>query len=355
MNANKMKAIVQLRKTVYLLSTTLDGEILYILKTDLNINHIDLLGQTSKEKTINLFIYCQQNKILNQLFSCILNISKLNSVVTFIDKKLNIQELLEDVDIEYLSFSIDENSTCQVGENKFKHDYHKICDGCDTITVCKICGNIDRIETNHIWDNWNYKSPQSCIMRRVCRRCQEEEEENEPKHKWGEWHYVSNNSCDIERECTHCQKKETKSDQHKWIGWRDNGHGHKYNHCSHCHEEKYKIEGHWKGFVEWDDGTRDFWDVLISEKTHALDILGFFDKLIANITITTEINGKNYIIKQQSKVSIDGNKCYFKTKDKNIIVPKGISWNKDEFEGKITEKALSIKGKVNSNGKLVLQ
>lgn len=350
MDTNKMKAIIQLRKTVYLLSETLDGDILYILKSGLNINHIDLPGQTNKEKTISLFIYSQHNGLLNELFSCILNISKLSPIVTFIDANLDVQASLQDVNIRLLSFSINENSTCETEEGKFEHDYYKVRYGCEIFTVCKICGSIANIEEQHVWDNWGYKSPKSCIMRRICRRCHKEEEKQKPEHKWGEWHYINENSCDMERLCTHCQEKEKQIEQHDWSDWMNNGHGHKYKYCSHCHKEEYNIEGHWKGTVEWDNGYRDSWDVQINKKRY----LFVFDKLIADIIITTKIGGKIYIIKQRSKVIVDGNICHFKTKDKDVIVPPGILWNKDEFEGKITGQALSIEGKVNSNGKLIL-
>lgn len=332
----KIKAVSLVRKAVHLLSSTLQEEAFNIIISSLELGYYEFKKEKHKDKIIELFIYCQEEGMLSELFEkLILCFNFYNGECLEFIKSIDL--ILKDSKIEYLAFDISEKETCrarkisdEISSSETFHEISEISDdknSCKIYCVCIICGEIVNIEYKHKWGNWNYKNQNSCVKI---------------------------------QECSNCHEKRDKI-EHEWEFFR-NSNGSSYNKCTHCHEEdEYDVVGLWCGYVNWNDGSRDYWKVKIEEKTRLLFMKSLIATMYLYLDIQKDKTFRNKVV-LEAKVSIDKNifnnneyECIIKEKK---IVSATCDYNKDKFEGKISKGCSSMVGIVSDgkkSGKLILK
>lgn len=319
--SEEMYAISHLRKLVYFLSTSVNMEALDTVLFNLNIGYVDVKGNTQKEKVIFIINYCQENNLLQAFYDKVISLGLVPK--NYIDKEL--LSNVPDADIKYLSFDMPDFASCMweknIGGERKTVNCHKSPynvtiysnprNPCENVYRCDICGRIVNRETEHDWD---------------------------------EWKYVSANSCDQERVCKRCGEKEVSYAGHDWSKYYKTPNGSLYRICQHCHLREYDIKGKWRGYVHWDNGTMDLWEITFYEETSFV----FFTKHRATIdiyvNINTEKNVCEKIVKEKGKVEICNQKITIT--GKKILA--GTNYNLDDFYGNISDDCLTIEGIISS-------
>ena len=117
---------------------------------------------------------------------------------------------------------------------------------------------------------------------------------------------------------------------------------------------EYDIKGKWQGYVYWNNGTKDLWQITFYEKT----ILLFIKKHKAIIDIFTNVNTEEStcksIVKEKCNVDFDGQKISIKGRK----VLTGTNYILDNLDGSISADCLTIEGIVsskNAQGKIKLE
>lgn len=319
--SEEMYAISQLRKLVYFLSTSISMEALGIVLSNLDIGYVDMKGNTQKEKIIFILNYCQENNLLQDFYDKVFSLNLLPN--NYVDTKF--LNYVPNVNLKYLSFDIPDFASCRWertvdGEMKI-FNCHECQDNvtmhrnkqnpCEKVYRCDICGRIVNRKTEHTWD---------------------------------EWKYVSANSCDQERVCKRCGEKEISYAQHDWSKYYKTPNGSLYRICQHCHLREYDIKGKWRGYVHWDNGTTDLWEITFYEETSFI----FFTKHRATIDVYINVNTEKKvcekIVREKGKVEVCNKKITII--GKKILV--GTNYNLDDLNGNISDDCLTIEGIISS-------
>lgn len=329
--SEEMYALSQLRKLVYFLSTSISMEALDTVLFNLNIGYIDVKGNTQKEKVIFIINYCQENNLLPAFYDKVISLNLVPK--NYIDK-----EALTDIpeaNLKYFSFDIPDFASCLWeqtidGERKTVN-CHNSSDSitiyinpvvpCEKIYRCNVCGNIVNRKT---------------------------------EHDWSEWKYISANSCDQKRVCKRCGEKETSHAQHDWSKYYKTPNGSLYRICQHCHLREYDIKGKWQGYVHWDNGTTDLWEITFYEETSMLIFTKHRATIDVYINVNIEKNVCEKIVKERGKVEVHNKKITIT--GKKLLA--GTNYNLDDLDGNISDDCLTIEGIVSdkkARGKIKLE
>ncbi len=319
--SEEMYAISQLRKLVYFLSTSISMEALGTVLFNLKIGYVDVKGNTQKEKVIFILNYCQTNNLLQDFYDMVASLNLLPH--KYVDT--NVLSKIPEANLKYLSFDIPEFASCQwkrtvSGEKETLncHEYQENVtmrrnkqNPCEKVYRCDICGKIIHRET---------------------------------EHDWSEWKYISANSCDQERVCKRCGKKETSHAQHDWSKYYKTPNGSLYRICQHCHLREYDIKGKWRGYVHWDNGTMDLWEIAFYEETSMFIFTKHRATIEVYINVNMEKNVCEGIVREKGKVEIYNKKITIT--GKKLLA--GTNYNLDDLDGIISDDCLTIEGIVSS-------
>ena len=312
----ELHALNELRKWVYFLSENINLQDLWHIRANSGIEHLAIRGDSNKQAIINMMIDCQKRDSLKSFIEGLVQYGIVGR--DFIDLSYFNQCNYELPNIEILSFDIPRDTSCMLKDSSEGSLYHKP-------TIIRI-------------PNKSHK----CTFEDYCCVCGKKLD-TKVLHEWGEWEYLHQNSCKQQRVCSLCGEKETRT-HHSWTTWSKNKNGSQYRICSHCEEEEYNIDGNWYGFVNWENGTKDFWEVVIKTS-------GFlFESTKAEIKVYVNVNCSNqceYIVTQKASVKVIDNEITIK--GKKILSTTGSKKNylTDTFIGVVSHNCQTIEGTVN--------
>ncbi len=311
----ELKAIEELRKLVYFLAENIDIHSLWGARAQAGIEHLELKGDSNKQSIINLLIDSQKHIALDKFIESLVTTEIVGE--GFIDLSIFRAINYEFPAIENISFEVPRDSCCRIEDTtdgSIKHrpmtevKPHKKYK-CKYVKYCIICGEELDTEILHEWGEWNYEKVGSCIQKRVCSKCNEEE--TRVNHEWSKWIFNSNGSS--------------------------------FRVCSHCNKEEFSIDGQWRGFVYWDNGGKDYWELTIKTSGILWNTTKAEIKVYVNVA---DDNHCEYIILQKAKVDVENRKAIIKGKKIISSTNSRKKYNLDCFEGEISHKCQYIEGTV---------
>ena len=310
-----LKAIVELRKLVYFLAENIDLHSLWGARAQAGIEHLELKGDSNKQTIVNLLIDCQKHFSLDKFIESLVTTGIVGH--GFIDLSIFQAVNYEFPPIENISFEIPRESCCRIE------------DSCD--------GSIEHRPLLQTKPHKKYK----CHYIKYCAVCGETLA-TEVSHKWEAWHYEREKSCSQKRVCSECDEVETRV-RHDWTKWSSNSNGSSFRICNHCNKEEFNIDGKWHGFVFWDNGKKDYWELKIETSGFLWDTTKAEIKVYVSVT---DDNRCEYVITQKAKVCVENDRVVIKGKKVISSSNKRLKYNPDNFEGKVNHGCQYIEGTV---------
>lgn len=311
----ELQAISELRKLVYFISENVDLQTLWHIRAKAGIEHLALRGDSNKQSIINMIIDCQNRNSLKTFIEGLVQYKIVGE--DFIDLSSFNQCNYKLPSIENISFDIPRDTSCMLKDPTDGSLYHKP-------SVVRVQHNLRK-----------------CTYVDYCCICGEKLD-TETLHEWGEWEYFGKHSCEQHRVCSICEEEETRT-HHDWTKWTKNKNGSQFRLCSHCGEEEFNIDGNWYGFVNWENGTKDFWEVIIKTS-------GFlFESTKAEIKVYININDCNqceYIVTQKASVRVVNNQIKITGKKILSTTCSKKGYMPDTFTGVISRDCQTINGTV---------
>jgi hypothetical protein len=213
---------------------------------------------------------------------------------------------------------------------------------CVLVRICTHCGMTEKNDKSlpHQWGEWNYESPVSCRIVRKCARCGISESDEVVKHKWSEWQYETVDSCKSVRTCQHCHARETGTAKHTWGDWEAVELSSQVKHsCKKCGHFEMSIAGVWTGIMNLKEAYfSDLYLEQVENSVKGILVLAYYnDELLT-------------IVRQLVEGNIDAQKIDFSGTSYTFL-KKGASknYNLDRIVGEISKSGDKLNGKVQSS------